>query len=208
MLFELSDEERETQETYQNPHIVSINEQAGNTDYGLDEFLRFQQLQPHGLILDLGCGTGPHARFFDPPSYTYVGIDASNAMLQKAREYNPDSIFLRMRMETLAFRDKQFDGFWSFAALPHIPQSKIETVFREIARVTKPGGTGCLLMVEGEGTRMVEAEGARALVTGYGIDECSQLLEKNRLAVRTHEVGLCGELLYMVQVKACHMNCS
>lgn len=202
MLFELSDEERETQETYQHPHIVSINELAnGNTDYGFDEFLRFQQLQPHGIILDIGCGTGPHARFFTPPSYTYVGIDASHAMIQKAREHNPDSIFLRMRMEILAFKDKQFDGFWSFAALPHIPRSKIETVFREIVRVTKSGGIGCLLMVEGEDTRMVEAEGARALVTEYSINECCQLLEKNGLTVRTCETGLCGELLYVAEVK-------
>lgn len=201
MFLRLSDEERETQDTYNNPHIVSINEQANlNDDYGFDEFLRFQQLQPHGLILDLGCGTAPHARFFAPPSYEYVGIDASCAMLQKARQHNPNLMFVCTRMETLIFKDRQFDGFWSFAALPHVPRSKIETVFREIARVTKPGGIGCLLMVEGEDTRMVEAEGTRALVTGYRADECSQLLEKNGLTVLTCEVGLWGELLYVVEV--------
>ena len=203
MFLELSDEERETQDTYNNPHIVSINEQANwNDDYGFDEFMRFRQLQPRGLILDLGCGTAPHARFFAPPSYEYVGIDASCAMLQKAREYNPDLMFLRMRIEMLAFQDQQFDGFWSFAALPHIPRNKIEAVFQEIVRVTKPGAIGCLLMVEGEDTRMVEAEGTRALVTGYHTDECSQLLKKNKLAVLTCEVGLCGELLYVVQISA------
>lgn len=202
MFLELSDEERETQETYQNPHIISINEEANwNDDYGFDEFFQFRQLQSNGLILDLGCGTGPHVRFFAPPLYEYVGIDASCAMLKRARQHNPDLMFVCMRMETLMFKDQQFDGFWSFAALPHIPQHKIETVFREIVRVTKPGGIGCLLMVEGEGARMVEAEGTRALVTGYRADECSQLLEKNGLAVLTCEVGLWDELLYVVKVK-------
>ena len=41
---------------------------------------------PSKRILDLGCGTGEHARFFAQHGYEVVGVDASESMLEKASE--------------------------------------------------------------------------------------------------------------------------
>ena len=44
---------------------------------------------PSRRLLDLGCGTGEHARFLASKSFDVVGIDASASMLEKARETPP-----------------------------------------------------------------------------------------------------------------------
>ncbi len=41
---------------------------------------------PSRRVLDLGCGTGEHARFFAEKGYEVVGVDVSEAMLGRARE--------------------------------------------------------------------------------------------------------------------------
>ena len=41
---------------------------------------------PAKRLLDLGCGTGEHARFLASQGFAVVGIDASESMLEKARE--------------------------------------------------------------------------------------------------------------------------
>jgi glycine/sarcosine N-methyltransferase len=41
---------------------------------------------PSRRVLDLGCGTGEHARFLSARGFSVVGVDASESMLAKARE--------------------------------------------------------------------------------------------------------------------------
>jgi len=41
---------------------------------------------PSRRILDLGCGTGEHARFLAEQGFEVVGVDASDTMLDRARE--------------------------------------------------------------------------------------------------------------------------
>jgi glycine/sarcosine N-methyltransferase len=48
---------------------------------------------PEKSILDLGCGTGEHARFFASLGFRVLGVDASESMLEKARDAeNPESV--------------------------------------------------------------------------------------------------------------------
>lgn len=48
---------------------------------------------PERSLLDLGCGTGEHARFFASLGFRVLGVDASESMLEKARDAeNPDSV--------------------------------------------------------------------------------------------------------------------
>ncbi len=41
---------------------------------------------PSRRLLDLGCGTGEHARFFASHGFEVVGVDVSDTMLERARE--------------------------------------------------------------------------------------------------------------------------
>jgi glycine/sarcosine N-methyltransferase len=41
---------------------------------------------PSRRLLDLGCGTGEHARFFADKGFEVVGVDVSDTMLERARD--------------------------------------------------------------------------------------------------------------------------
>lgn len=41
---------------------------------------------PSTRLLDLGCGTGEHARYFAEKGFDVVGVDVSDTMLERARE--------------------------------------------------------------------------------------------------------------------------
>jgi ubiquinone/menaquinone biosynthesis C-methylase UbiE len=44
-------------------------------------------------VLDMACGTGPHAQFFKQLGVDYTGVDLSESMLKKARENTPSGKF-------------------------------------------------------------------------------------------------------------------
>ena len=44
-------------------------------------------------VLDMACGTGPHAQFFKQLGVDYTGVDLSESMLKKARENTPGAKF-------------------------------------------------------------------------------------------------------------------
>jgi ubiquinone/menaquinone biosynthesis C-methylase UbiE len=44
-------------------------------------------------VLDMACGTGPHAPFFKQLGVDYTGVDLSESMLKKARENTPGAKF-------------------------------------------------------------------------------------------------------------------
>jgi len=44
-------------------------------------------------VLDMACGTGPHATWFKNLGVDYTGVDISESMLKKARENNPSATF-------------------------------------------------------------------------------------------------------------------
>jgi SAM-dependent methyltransferase/RimJ/RimL family protein N-acetyltransferase len=94
-------------------------------------------------ILELGCGYGRVLRRLAHPRRRVVGIDNAPASLGMAREHLadcPPATLLAMDASCLAFRDGIFDlticiqnGVSAFGVDP-------PTLFREAARVTRPGG--------------------------------------------------------------------
>lgn len=93
-----------------------------------------------GRVLDAGCGTGLAAENLWVLGYRdLVGIDLSNAMLEKARETGRFSELHRMLMGgPLDFASDVFSGTIVTGVFTegHAPHSS----FDELIRVTKPGG--------------------------------------------------------------------
>lgn len=105
-------------------------------------------------VLDVGCGTGVVTRELARrvgPSGRVTGVDPSPALIEVAQ---------RLRVETgldradfavqdgraLPFPDAAFDLTTAITVLCHVPERA--EVLREIARVTRPGGT--VLVMDGE----------------------------------------------------------
>jgi SAM-dependent methyltransferase len=82
---------------------------------------------PSRRLLDLGCGTGEHARFFAERGFEVVGVDQSEAMLEKARESvrHPAVTFVQGELQRI---ESVVSGPFGAAfclgnTLPHLPDT-------------------------------------------------------------------------------------
>jgi ubiquinone biosynthesis O-methyltransferase len=93
-------------------------------------------------ILDIGCGDGEFALELAKRGAVVTGIDAAAAMIdtakRRASQHNVDITFQVAMAEQLPFPDERFDVVTAITILCFVEDAK--PVFREIARVLKPGG--------------------------------------------------------------------
>jgi ubiquinone biosynthesis O-methyltransferase len=93
-------------------------------------------------VLDIGCGDGELAVELAKCGATMTGIDASTTMIDAARarakKHNVDIDFQVAIAERLPFPAEQFDVVTAITILCFVEDA--EPVFREIARVLRPGG--------------------------------------------------------------------
>ena len=101
-------------------------------------------LNPHDVLLDLGCGTGAAVRDAAPEVARAVGFDLSPGMIAQARERaNASGVgnveFLEGDVSgTLPFEDQTFTAVLCTTAFHHFPRPQ-ETI-AELHRVLGPGG--------------------------------------------------------------------
>ena len=128
------------------------------------DLVRLQPLQ----VLDLGCGTGrgSQALMMRYPKARLVALDIATSMLGHTRKRGR---WLRRPAcvcgdaERLPLADQQFDLVFSNLMLQWCPD--IESVFREIRRVLKPGGL--LLFTSFGPDTLVELRDSWASVDAY-----------------------------------------
>jgi trans-aconitate methyltransferase len=99
--------------------------------------------RPGQRILDLGCGTGTLTAEIAASGVEVVGVDASEAMIDEARERSPGITFLQMDARDLRVPGP-FDGVFSNAVLHWIPEAA--AVIRGVAAILRPGGRFVLEM--------------------------------------------------------------
>lgn len=104
--------------------------------YG-EDLLSLLSPQPGERILDVGCGTGQLAAKIADTGAVVTGIDASAAMVEKAKLNYPNLEFAVADARLLQF-DTEFDAVFSNATLHWIPES--EAVIGSIYRALKPKG--------------------------------------------------------------------
>src|ERR1700747_1596936 len=66
-------------------------------------------LQPGQSVLDIGCGVGAFLRLVTRRGARAFGIDASEALVELARERLPDTDLRVGEMESLPYEDDTFD---------------------------------------------------------------------------------------------------
>ena len=101
-----------------------------------------------GRLLDVGVGTGCNMPFY-PHGSEAVGIDASRAMLDRARERARERglqvALHEMNLLALDFPDASFDTVAVTFVLLCLPDELQTAALRELARVTRPDGQILLL---------------------------------------------------------------
>jgi len=107
--------------------------------------LELARVRPGETVVDLGCGRGRdvvNAAARVGPTGMAIGVDATPAMLERARALVPPDVanvrFLRCDLASLELPDACADVVVSNCTINHAPDK--EAVYREIRRVLKPGG--------------------------------------------------------------------
>lgn len=120
-----------------------------------------------GRCLDLGCGTGVAIPELTRLGWTVVGVDASEAMLSRARTHGTE-VHLASA-ESLPFDDESFDAAVSLWL--HTDVDDFPAILREAGRVLRPGApfayVGAHPCFVGPHSRFIAAEGVPTLHPGY-----------------------------------------
>ena len=102
------------------------------------------------LLLDIGCSWGrwciSAARAGFRPIGIDVHIDALAAAVRVSHQLDAPSQFLCGNADALPLQSHSIDCVFSYSVLQHIDKGKVLRIFREIARVLKPGGR-CLIQL-------------------------------------------------------------
>ncbi|MCH2095258.1 MAG: class I SAM-dependent methyltransferase [Rhodobacteraceae bacterium] len=100
-----------------------------------------RDLPVDGHVLDLGCGTGqPIAQWFANEGFRVTGLDFAEAMLNIARERQPDGDWRHGDMRHLDLPE-QFDGIIAWNSFNHLTQDEQTACIARIARHLKLGGS-------------------------------------------------------------------
>jgi predicted TPR repeat methyltransferase len=94
-----------------------------------------------GSVLDVGCGTGLVGRALRARGFAgeILGLDISPASLEIARQCGAyDSLGHADLQQRLAFDDDSVDAVVCVGVMTYLPD--VEAVWREFARVARPGG--------------------------------------------------------------------
>jgi len=128
-----------------------IDDTTGDCVYPhLEKFAR------NGSILDLGCGPGNTANEVADTAYTtYVGVDISQAALDKAEKRTKESG--RSAKNTFALSDflgyaptQDFDVILFRESMYHVPFGQVRTILDKYSAHLKPGGVFIVRLYAGD----------------------------------------------------------
>jgi SAM-dependent methyltransferase len=96
---------------------------------------------PSRRLLDLGCGTGEHARFLQAEGFEVTGVDASEAQLAQAREAGPGPEFVKGDLSALGEAvGGSFGGAIALGnGLPHLFAEGMARFLAGLAGLLLPG---------------------------------------------------------------------
>jgi SAM-dependent methyltransferase len=96
---------------------------------------------PAGRTLEVGCGEGRVARDLLAHGHAVVGVDASAALVARAREADARGVYLVADAARLPLADGSFDLVVAYNSLMDLDD--LDAALAEIARVLRPGGRLC-----------------------------------------------------------------
>merc|ERR1712050_729433 len=119
---------------------------VGNQNLFEEKFADLLKVGPNDTVLDVGCGRGRIAHHVATHTGAkVVGLNIDEQQVQSAREHAQATGLLGDRSEfhvgsyndPLPFGDESFDGLYNVQAWTYA--TDLESFFRELARVMKPG---------------------------------------------------------------------
>lgn len=108
-------------------------------DESISTYFQFlDSVRPGNTILDMGCGAGYDLNFFHSKGLSLYGFDASEEMVKLAQSRNKNAAIKVGKFDSIPFESNVFDFVVSKWAIQ--TAADIEPIYKEVARVLKPGG--------------------------------------------------------------------
>src|SRR5205823_3687408 len=99
-------------------------------------------------VLEIGCGTGVHAKLLAAAGARLTAIDLTPTAVELTKRRlelaGLDADVREADAESLPFADESFDFVWSWGVVHHSEDT--DAVLAEIARVLRPGGLLALMV--------------------------------------------------------------
>lgn len=109
---------------YYNKNASIFYERTINANFSslYDQFLN--HLNPSARILDVGCGVGRDAHFFEKRGHPVTAFDGSKEMVNFANKIlkEPAKVMLFEEMDF----SEEFEGVWAAASLIHVPHDELK----------------------------------------------------------------------------------
>lgn len=103
-----------------------------------ENLIKYLAPNTEGTYLDIGCGTGSYTIEFQKRGYSFIGIDPSETMLEKARRRNSDIEWKSGSAENTGLIQNQVDGIIGSLTIHH--WTSLELGFQELNSILKPNG--------------------------------------------------------------------
>ena len=97
------------------------------------------RLAPNSRILDAACGAGRYMSFLLEKGHTVFGIDQSQGMLSRAKEFIPAVQTQKMGLQEMSFHNA-FDGMICMDAMEHICPEDWPPILHNFHNALKPKG--------------------------------------------------------------------
>lgn len=104
-----------------------------------------------GVCADVGCGIGRDSAWLSKQGYSVISIDASEGMLQQARQLNPNAYFIQDSLPLLKKQaDSSFTNVLCSAVIMHLTANQIAYAVTNLVRITAEDG---VLIISFRGTK-------------------------------------------------------
>lgn len=113
---------------------IELGERNGLVKQTTEKFL-----PKHCRVIEAGCGIGQNVYGLKKWGYEAYGIDYTEEVVRKSKEYFPDLNIFVQDVRKLNFPDAYFDGCWSLGIIEHFTEG-YEAIIKETNRVLKKGG--------------------------------------------------------------------
>ena len=118
---------------------------VGRYQLALDRFLASLPAGPP-RVLELGCGPGNLTRYLldQRPDLEIHGLDLAPAMIDLARDLNPEASFLVSDIRNLDLNPDTWDAVLAGFVFPYLTHNEMVAVLAQLAQGLKPGGSCCI----------------------------------------------------------------
>ena len=140
-------------------------------------------VQPGGLILDAGCGSGRDSKYFLEHGYRVVAMDASEEICRLASEYLGQAVECR-RFEEITEKEI-YDGIWACASLLHVPYAELPETIAKLGEALVDGSVlyASFKYGKGEKIRRVEKKQSEQMEDVWGKEESEEREERKEREV-------------------------